>query len=99
MKKSDPEITKLRLEVDSGGCSGFQYKFSFDYKQPQKDDNVFETNGAKVVVDSTSLPLVKGCTIDFIDTMIKRGFSVKSNPNSDKNCSCGTSFSVKTPEF
>lgn len=60
---------------------------------------IFEYNGAKVIVDPISFPLVKGCTIDFIDTLIKRGFSIKTNPNSDKNCSCGSSFSVKSPDF
>ncbi|XP_007521785.2 iron-sulfur cluster assembly 2 homolog, mitochondrial [Erinaceus europaeus] len=92
------EITEgsefLRLEVEGGGCSGFQYKFSLD-TVINPDDRVFEQGGARVVVDSDSLAFVKGAQVDFSQELIRSSFQVLKNPQAQQGCSCGSSFSVK----
>ncbi|NXX67126.1 ISCA2 protein, partial [Spizella passerina] len=94
----------LRLQVEGGGCSGFQYKFSLDTvinpddRQGQRDIlviRVFEQGGARVVVDVDSLAFVKGSMVDFSQELIRSSFQVVSNPQAEKGCSCGTSFSIK----
>lgn len=82
----------LRLSVSGGGCSGFQYGFSFD-KSQQQDDRVFERNGVKVVIDDTSLELLSGAEIDFVEDLVGASFQIK-NPNASSSCGCGNSFSV-----
>ena len=82
----------LRLAVSGGGCSGFQYGFSFDDVR-QADDAVFERDGVQVVIDAVSLELVKGAEIDFVEDMMGASFQVK-NPNAASSCGCGNSFSV-----
>jgi iron-sulfur cluster insertion protein len=82
----------LRLAVSGGGCSGFQYGFSFD-DQRQDDDRVFERDGIQLVIDAVSLELVKGAEIDFVEDMMGAAFQVK-NPNAQSSCGCGNSFSV-----
>lgn len=82
----------LRLSVSGGGCSGFQYGFSFD-KSAQQDDHLFERNGIKVVIDDTSLDLLTGSEIDFVEDLVGASFQVK-NPNAASSCGCGNSFSV-----
>ncbi|KFW06918.1 hypothetical protein N326_09989, partial [Eurypyga helias] len=85
----------LRLQVEGGGCSGFQYKFSLDTVINPDDRQVFEQGGARVVVDVDSLAFVKGSMVDFSQELIRSSFQVVSNPQAEKGCSCGTSFSVK----
>lgn len=82
----------LRLSVSGGGCSGFQYGFSFD-KSQQQDDRIFERNGVKVVIDDTSLELLAGAEIDFVEDLVGASFQIK-NPNASSSCGCGNSFSV-----
>ncbi|NXQ74824.1 ISCA2 protein, partial [Quiscalus mexicanus] len=90
----------LRLQVEGGGCSGFQYKFSLDTvinpddRQGQRDILVVRC-GARVVVDVDSLAFVKGSMVDFSQELIRSSFQVVSNPQAEKGCSCGTSFSIK----
>ncbi|MDY0885090.1 iron-sulfur cluster insertion protein ErpA [Dongia soli] len=82
----------LRLSVSGGGCSGFQYGFSFD-KSQQQDDHLFERDGVKVVVDDTSLDLLAGAEIDFVEDLVGAAFQVR-NPNAVSSCGCGSSFSI-----
>ena len=82
----------LRLSVSGGGCSGFQYGFSFDNTQ-QTDDHLFERDGVKMVVDDTSLDLLAGAEVDFVEDLVGSSFQVK-NPNASSSCGCGSSFSV-----
>ncbi|XP_041828703.1 iron-sulfur cluster assembly 2 homolog, mitochondrial isoform X2 [Melanotaenia boesemani] len=84
----------LRIHVEGGGCSGFQYKFSVDCSI-NEDDRVFEQGGVGVVVDQDSLEFVKGSTVDFSQELIRSTFQVLKNPQADHGCSCGSSFSVK----
>jgi iron-sulfur cluster assembly accessory protein len=86
----------LRLTVEGGGCSGFQYIFKMDDSQISgEDDNVFAKEDANVVVDHSSYELVKGATIDFVQEMIRSSFAVVNNPQSESACGCGSSFAVK----
>ncbi|KAM9842508.1 iron-sulfur cluster assembly 2 homolog, mitochondrial [Aulostomus maculatus] len=92
------EITEkgeyLRIHVEGGGCSGFQYKFSVDNIR-NEDDRVFEQGGVGIIVDQDSLEFVKGATVDFTQELIRSTFQVLKNPQADHGCSCGSSFSVK----
>lgn len=92
LMESEKPGTKLRVSVAGGGCSGFQYIFDFDAEQ-QADDLFFEKNGASVVIDPTSLELVKGSMLDFVETLGESYFSVK-NPNATGSCGCGNSFAL-----
>jgi iron-sulfur cluster assembly accessory protein len=89
-KTGKPAI--LRLSVEGGGCSGFQYKFGLA-EAIEADDSVAETGGARLVVDEVSLDLVRGCSVDFIDNLGGAHFIVQ-NPNAASGCGCGSSFSV-----
>ena len=82
----------LRVAVEGGGCSGFQYDIKLEDNQ-YEDDTVFNKNGAKVVIDSVSLKFLAGATIDFSDELIGAKFTIQ-NPNATSSCGCGTSFSV-----
>jgi iron-sulfur cluster insertion protein len=82
----------MRVAVLGGGCSGFQYNFSFE-EQRNDDDLLIERNGASVVVDATSLELLKGSELDYVEEMVGSSFQVK-NPNATSSCGCGNSFSV-----
>lgn len=81
----------LRIAVQGGGCSGFQYEITLDI--PAQDDLVLEGNGERIVVDSTSLPFLADATIDYSDELIGARFVVQ-NPNATSSCGCGTSFSI-----
>lgn len=82
----------LRIAVSGGGCSGFQYGFSFD-DQKNDDDVVFERDGVSVVVDEVSLELLGGAEIDFVEDLMGASFQVR-NPNAASSCGCGNSFSI-----
>jgi iron-sulfur cluster insertion protein len=82
----------LRLAVSGGGCSGFQYGFSFD-EAKNADDLIFERDGVALVIDEVSLELVKGAEIDFVEDMMGAAFQVR-NPNAVSSCGCGNSFSI-----
>jgi len=82
----------MRVAVLGGGCSGFQYNFSFEESR-NSDDLLIERDGASVLVDSTSLELLKGSELDYVEEMVGSSFQVK-NPNATSSCGCGNSFSV-----
>lgn len=81
----------LRVAVEGGGCSGFQYEIALD--DPAEEDLVLEGNGEKVVVDSVSLPFLANAVIDFTEELIGARFTIE-NPNATSSCGCGTSFSM-----
>jgi iron-sulfur cluster assembly accessory protein len=80
---------RLRLLVETGGCSGMQYAMSFD--EPKAGDASFESEGVSIVVDENSLPHLDGTTVDFDDGLQGRGFEIR-NPNAKSTCGCGKSF-------
>lgn len=88
----EPLNKMLRVSVEGGGCSGFQYKFDL-VPQAEADDLLIENAGAKVLVDSMSLPFLAGSEIDFVDELIGATFQVR-NPNATASCGCGTSFTI-----
>ena len=81
----------LRIAVEGGGCSGFQYDIRLD--APADDDLILEGQGQKVVVDAVSLPFLTGAVIDFTEELIGARFTI-DNPNATSSCGCGTSFSM-----
>ena len=85
------EQRALRVAVDGGGCSGFQYDIKLD--DPAADDLVLEKDGVKVLVDQGSLPFLADAVIDFTEELIGARFVVQ-NPNATSSCGCGTSFSI-----
>lgn len=82
----------LRLSVEGGGCSGFQYRFGLA-DEVADDDRVAETAGVRLVVDSVSMDLVRGARVDFVESLGGTAFRV-DNPNAASGCGCGSSFSV-----
>lgn len=81
----------LRVAVEGGGCSGFQYEIKLD--APDGDDLVLESLGQKVVIDTISLPFLSNAVIDFTEELIGARFVIE-NPNATSSCGCGTSFSM-----
>ena len=82
----------LRLSVEGGGCSGFQYKFELA-DAPAGDDAIAQTDGVTLLVDSISLDLVRGASVDYVESLGGAAFRV-TNPNAASGCGCGTSFAV-----
>ncbi|MEY2960879.1 MAG: hypothetical protein RLZ60_709 [Pseudomonadota bacterium] len=89
-KQSKPAI--LRLSVEGGGCSGFQYKFDLA-DAAEEDDSISETAGVKLVVDPVSLDLVSGSVVDFVESLGGAAFRVE-NPQAAAGCGCGSSFGI-----
>jgi iron-sulfur cluster assembly accessory protein len=88
----EPPGAKLRVSVEGGGCSGFQYKFDIEHEQAS-DDLVITRDAATVLIDPVSLGYLTGSQIDFVDDLIGASFKV-NNPNVTASCGCGTSFSL-----
>jgi len=90
-EEKNPNL-KLRVSVDGGGCSGFQYGFAFD-ENVGDDDTVIEKNGATMLVDVTSMQYLNGSEVDYLEGLEGARFVV-NNPNAKSTCGCGSSFSV-----
>jgi iron-sulfur cluster assembly accessory protein len=90
--RREPPGTMLRVSVEGGGCSGFQYKFDVDRARAD-DDVVIERDGATVLIDQVSIGYLAGSEIDFVDDLIGASFRV-NNPQATASCGCGTSFSI-----
>ncbi|MFZ4808500.1 MAG: HesB/IscA family protein [Hyphomicrobiaceae bacterium] len=89
---ADGAAAVLRLSVEGGGCSGFQYRFDLP-AEPTPDDTVVAQGSARLLVDAVSLPYLLGAEVDFVDDLIGAAFKV-NNPNASSSCGCGTSFAV-----
>src|SRR6201999_1366987 len=90
--KGEGSGAMLRISVEGGGCSGFQYKFDIDHAKGA-DDLVIARDSAVVLVDPASVPFLAGSEVDFVDDLIGASFRVH-NPNATASCGCGTSFSI-----
>lgn len=89
----EPEGARLRITVDGGGCSGFQYHFTFDANTVPEEDIIFFEHGAEVVIDTVSLDFLHEGMIDYVQDLGASYFEIK-NPNSTSSCGCGNSFAV-----
>lgn len=94
-QKKDPNL-KLRISVDGGGCSGFQYRYSFE-SEILPEDKVFQQDSAEVMIDPISLEFLNNSTLDYIETLGSAAFEIK-NPNAAAKCGCGNSFSPALPK-
>ena len=88
----EPDTPMLRVSVEGGGCSGFQYKFDL-VKAGAADDLVIDKDGALVLIDPVSLGFLAGSQIDFVDDLIGSSFKI-NNPQATASCGCGTSFTI-----
>lgn len=89
---ANDKVEFFRITVQGGGCAGFQYKFDFENTQ-NEDDIFFKTDKIKVLIDNSSLELIKGSKIDYVQELIGATFKI-SNPQASSSCGCGTSFSI-----
>ena len=92
----ETDVSVLRVAIEGGGCSGFQYGLGFD-RGAQEGDHEFECEGVKVVVDPFSAPYLSGATVDYLETIQESGFKI-DNPNAVSSCGCGQSFQVAEGE-
>jgi iron-sulfur cluster assembly accessory protein len=92
-EEPEGEVSVLRVAIQGGGCSGFQYALGFD-RGPQDGDNQIEMHGVRVVVDPFSAPYLAGSEIDYVDALMGAGFAI-NNPNVQAACGCGSSFQAK----
>jgi iron-sulfur cluster assembly accessory protein len=90
--KTEPDGAMLRVSVEGGGCSGFQYKFDIE-RAKAADDLVLARDGAVVLIDPVSVNYMAGSQIDFVDDLIGQSFKI-NNPQATASCGCGTSFSL-----
>ena len=88
----EPDVSVLRVAIEGGGCSGFQYGLGFD-RGAQEGDHEFECEGVTVVVDPFSAPYLMGARVDYLETIQESGFKI-DNPNAVASCGCGHSFQV-----
>ena len=91
-KRNDPQL-QLRIAVEGGGCAGFQYRYNFINEEASADDLYIERDGARVLIDFTSLELIKGSILDFTEDLNGAYFKML-NPIAASGCGCGNSFSV-----
>jgi iron-sulfur cluster assembly protein len=89
---SEEDVSVLRVAIEGGGCSGFQYGLGFDHGA-QEGDHAFDCEGVTVVVDPFSAPYLSGSRVDYLETIQESGFKI-DNPNATASCGCGHSFQV-----
>jgi iron-sulfur cluster assembly accessory protein len=89
----ETDVSVLRIAIQGGGCSGFQYGLGFD-RGPVEGDHEFEMHGVQVVVDPFSAPYLRGAEVDYVDSIEQSGFAI-NNPNAVSSCGCGHSFQVE----
>ena len=92
LMSEETDVSVLRVAIEGGGCSGFQYGLGFD-RGAQEGDHAFECEGVTVVVDPFSAPYLSGSTVDYLETIQESGFKI-DNPNATASCGCGHSFQV-----
>ena len=92
MEREEEPGAMVRLAVSGGGCSGFQYGFTFD-RSLNEDDRTFERDGATLVVDTVSLEYLAGSEVDYVEDLVGAAFQVR-NPQASSSCGCGTSFAI-----
>lgn len=92
LMSTETDVSVLRVAIEGGGCSGFQYGLGFD-RGAQEGDHEFECEGVRVVVDPFSAPYLRGSTVDYLETIQEAGFKI-DNPNAVASCGCGHSFQV-----
>jgi iron-sulfur cluster assembly protein len=92
----EDDVNVLRVAIQGGGCSGFQYGLGFD-RGSQEGDHEFELHGVTVVVDPFSAPYLQGAEVDYVDSIQASGFAI-NNPNAVSSCGCGHSFQVSDEE-
>src|SRR6478752_5882698 len=92
----ETDVSVLRVAIEGGGCSGFQYGLGFD-RGAQEGDHEFECEGVRVVVDPFSAPYLMGARVDYLETIQEAGFKIE-NPNAASSCGCGHSFQVAEGE-
>ena len=90
--ESETDVSVLRVAIEGGGCSGFQYGLGFD-RDAVEGDHEFEAHGVRVVVDPFSAPYLNGAEVDYVDSIEQSGFAI-NNPNAVSSCGCGHSFQV-----
>eukprot|EP00127_Corallochytrium_limacisporum_P003443 Clim_evm71s149 gene=Clim_evmTU71s149 len=93
LRKDNPELM-LRVAIDSGGCSGYQYAIE-ETTEIEDEDLVYDNDGIRVVVDEATLDGIKGSTVDYKQELIMQKFVVSENPQAEAGCSCGASFAMK----
>jgi iron-sulfur cluster assembly protein len=93
LMSEEDDVSVLRVAIQGGGCSGFQYGLGFDHGAAE-GDHEFEIQGVQVVVDPFSAPYLKGAEIDYVDSIQAAGFAI-NNPNASSSCGCGHSFQVE----
>ena len=96
LMEQETDVSVLRVAIEGGGCSGFQYGLGFDHGA-QEGDHEFEFEGVRVVVDPFSAPYLMGATVDYLETIQESGFKI-DNPNAVSACGCGSSFQVAEGE-
>ena len=94
IQSQEKQGAALRVWVTGGGCSGLQYGMALDDQPAEEDDQVFETDGVKIFVDSLSLGYMQGATVDYVDDVLGGGFKIE-NPNATSSCGCGSSFKTE----
>jgi iron-sulfur cluster assembly accessory protein len=92
LMEQESDVSVLRVAIEGGGCSGFQYGLGFD-RGAAEGDTEYEVEGVRVVVDPFSAPYLRGATVDYLETIQESGFKI-DNPNAISSCGCGHSFQV-----